>query len=436
MCSSVSCSMNCRPVPGSTMHIASSALSRVSRGVSETATGRGAGSPAPFCSAPASGADRTRASTRLGSVSSRSATFRTSSSKPSAVSPIAFSTGPTSSSTRSRPARLPSSPRPSATSTRKLGRSIAPSTSSMNRSERPLLQHVGRVLPLRHRRDPQLQAPATGHLLRPDHRVRPGPVRIERQHHRIGQPGQHRDLLRRDRRPHDRHRLLHPGLVQRQHVRVPLDHDRPPRLRDRPPRPIDPVERVALPIELALGRVQVLRLRVRAQRPRPEPEHPPALVADRERDPVPEAVVVPALPPLLREPGREQLLDLEPRPLAPGQHLVPRARRHPDAEAPQHLLPQPPLGQVGRAPSPPSATPTGTARRTSRSARAAPRASPSAAAAPRPADPRSPARARRRSARPATRPRPRSPAPPSPRRSGTRPRSPRSRSSNRACPAG
>ena len=71
MCSSVSFSMNWRPVPGSTRHMASSALSRVSRGVSETATGGGAGSPAPFCCAPASRADRTRANTRLGSVSSR-----------------------------------------------------------------------------------------------------------------------------------------------------------------------------------------------------------------------------------------------------------------------------------------------------------------------------------------------------------------------------
>src|SRR5262249_21710053 len=49
-------------------------------------------------------------------------------------------------------------------------------------------------------------------------------------------------------------------------------------------------------------------------------------------------VVAPPPPPLLDPPRREQLVDLEPRPLAPGQHLVPRARRHPHAEPAQNLL--------------------------------------------------------------------------------------------------
>ena len=121
-------------------------------------------------------------------MSSRSATFRTSSSKPSAVSPIAFSTGPTSSSTRSRPARLTQLSTPE--------RDVHPEARQVDRPihqlhepiHRTLLEHVRRVLPLRHRRDPQLQALAPRDLLRADHRVRPGPVRIERQHHRSVNP--------------------------------------------------------------------------------------------------------------------------------------------------------------------------------------------------------------------------------------------------------
>src|SRR5262249_20167197 len=76
--------------------------------------------------------------------------------------------------------------------------------------------------------------------------------------------------------------------------------------------------------------------------PRPEAQHPPPLVANRERDPVPEPVVVAALPALLDQARGQQLLLFEPGPLAPGQHLVPRARRHPHPEAPQHVLAHPP----------------------------------------------------------------------------------------------
>ncbi len=135
-------------------------------------------------------------------------------------------------------------------------------------------------------------------------------------------------------------------LVGREHVHVPLDHHRPPRLRDRRARPIDPVKRAALPIQLTLRRVQVLRLRVAAQRPRPEPLHPPPPVAHREHDPGAEAVVVAALPPLLDQPRGRQLGDAEPRPLPARQHLVPGARRVAHPERPQHLLAQTARRQV------------------------------------------------------------------------------------------
>src|SRR5262249_37656930 len=113
---------------------------------------------------------------------------------------------------------------------------------------------------------------------------------------------------------------------------------------------VDPVERVALPVELALRRVQVLRLRVRAQRPRAEPEHPPALIPDREGDPRSKPVVVTPPPPLLDQPPAQQPTHLLPRPLAPQQHLIPGARGHPHPEPPQHVLPQPPALQISPRP--------------------------------------------------------------------------------------
>ena len=145
-------------------------------------------------------------------------------------------------------------------------------------------------------------------------------------------------LLRRDRRPHHSHRLLDPRLVGGEHVHVPLDDHCPTRLGDGRARAIDPIQGAALPVELALRRVQVLRFRVGPQRPRPEPLDSPPTVAHREHDPRPEAVVVTTLPSLLHQSGRRQLGNAESGPLSAGEHLIPGARRVPHAERPQDLV--------------------------------------------------------------------------------------------------
>ena len=209
-----------------------------------------------------------------------------------------------------------------------------------------LAEHVGGVLPGRHGGNPQTHLPAPGHSLGAQHRVAPGSVGVEREDHLVGVRGQNRQLVRRDRGTHDRHRLLDPRLVRRQHVGVPLHHHRAPPLCDRRPRAVDPVERSALVVELAVGRVQVLRLRVGRERPRAEALDPPAGIPHREGDPRPEAVVVPALPPLLDEPGGLKLRDGEPRLLPPGKNLIPRARREADAEGVEDLRAEPSALQV------------------------------------------------------------------------------------------
>ena len=222
--------------------------------------------------------DSTRRVTSPGSASSRSATRRTSSSR-LIDSPIAASTGTTSSRARSRPA----GELRSAASERRLDlehrqvhrlldqlREAAPAAlaaSSMSAGSSPC----------RHRRHPQPHlaarrrpaAPASSRPAPPGRRPSPAPTSS-------AWPDEQLQLLRGDRRPHHRDRLLDPRLVQREHVRVALDHDRPPRLRDRRPRAVDPEQRAALAVQLALGRVQVLRLRVRRPSPRaPKPSTRP-----------------------------------------------------------------------------------------------------------------------------------------------------------------
>src|SRR5207249_4110535 len=116
------------------------------------------------------------------------------------------------------------------------------------------------------------------------------------------------------------------------------DDHRPSRLRDSRTRAVDPIQGAALPVELALRRVQVLRFRVGPQRPRSESLDPAPTVAHREHDPGPEPVVVTALPPLLDQARRRQLRDAESGLLSAGEHLIPGARRVAHAERPQHLL--------------------------------------------------------------------------------------------------
>ena len=104
--------------------------------------------------------------------------------------------------------------------------------------------------------------------------------------------------------------------MQREHVGVALDEDHPVALGGGRAREVDPEQDLALVVELAVGRVEVLRALVVAHRARAEAEHAAARVDGREHDPLAEAVVdaAGAVARALREPDRQQLLLAEPGP--------------------------------------------------------------------------------------------------------------------------
>ena len=207
-------------------------------------------------------------------------------------------------------------------------------------------EQVRGILAFGHPRDPQPQRLAADRL-RPQHRLAPRAVGVQGQHRllRVGREQLH--LLRRDRGAHDRDGIAHPGLMAGDHVRVSLDHQRPSALHHLRPRPLDPVQRAPLRIQLALGRVDVLRLLVGQQRPRPKPLNAPARVSDREHDPGAEAVVMaPALLAAQDQAGRLDLLDRIARLLTAEQDRVPGPRRAADPELGQRLGAQPAAGEV------------------------------------------------------------------------------------------
>ena len=409
------------PSSGRAMHIASRARSRRSREVSSAAR-RGRRRRAAARRAPASAgpplsgcAATTRPITIAGSRSSRSATRRTRSSR-LALSPIPARIGATSASARSRSAGEPTSVRVEHQPDLEGGQ-LDRAVDQRPEALRPALggHHLGRVLARRHRRHPQPHLAPRRDPLRPQHRLLPGRVGVERQHHLLDHPRERGDLLVGDRRAHHPDRLLDPGLVQGQHVRVALDHDRPARLGDRRLGQVDAVEHLALVEEVGLGRVDVLRPLVGAHRPAAEAERAAAAVADREHDPRAEAVVLAPAPPLLDQPDPAQLVDLEPGPLAAQQHLVPGARRVADREGAQHLLASPRsrqvlarLGGLVGVPEVAGVEGRGAVEQLAEAAALL-------RAAPPPAGPPARAPARPRSARRAAPPPRRSPAPPSPR---------------------
>ena len=85
-------------------------------------------------------------------------------------------------------------------------------------------------------------------------------VRVEAEEEALRQPAELAQLRLRERRPHRRDDRREARLPEREHVGVPFDDDRAVLLRDRLPRGVEPVQEVALPEEVALGRVHVLRL--------------------------------------------------------------------------------------------------------------------------------------------------------------------------------
>jgi hypothetical protein len=206
--------------------------------------------------------------------------------------------------------------------------------------------HFRRVLAGRHPRHPQAHLAPGRDPLRPQHRLLPGGVGVEGQHHLLDHARERRHLVAGDRRPHHRHRLLDPGLMQGEDIGVPLDHDRAVGLGDRRFRLVDPIEQLALVEEVGLRRVHVLGALVVAHRPAAEAENAAAAVTDREHDASAETVVLAPVAVALDEADAVQLLGAEAGLLAADEDLVPGAGRVADAEGAQSLLAEAALGQV------------------------------------------------------------------------------------------
>ena len=154
------------------------------------------------------------------------------------------------------------------------------------------------------------------------------------------------DLLLGERGAHDRHGAPHPGLVEREHVGVPLDEDHPAAARCGGAGEVDAEQLRALVVELAVGGVQVLRPLVFAHRPGTEAVDSPAGVGRREQHPLAEAVVqAPGLG-AGDEADRQQLLVAEAGRAGAGEDAVPGAGRVADTELAQRLLAEPAPEQV------------------------------------------------------------------------------------------
>jgi hypothetical protein len=98
------------------------------------------------------------------------------------------------------------------------------------------------------------------------------------------------------RRPHRRHRLLDPGLVQREDVEVPLDDDRGAGPPDGVERGVQAVERLLLVEQRRLGRVDVLAvLDLGIQHAAAEADHALLPIDHRQHHAVAEKVVAAAL---------------------------------------------------------------------------------------------------------------------------------------------
>ena len=188
-------------------------------------------------------------------------------------------------------------------------------------------------------------------------------------------------LRLRERGSHRGHDGLEPGLVQRENVRVALDHDRAVLLGDRRSCEVKPVDERALAEELALGRVHVLRRNrvVVAETTRPEAEHAPSAVREREDEPA--RVVVVAAP--VHEPGGDQLLLLVafPARLLCEHHA---AGREAEPEFLADVVRQARARRGRRAQARRQAIPRACARSRSPPARGAPAGAPCASAPPRP----------------------------------------------------
>ena len=154
----------------------------------------------------------------------------------------------------------------------------------------------------------------------------------------------HRGAERRD-------RIGDPGLVERDHVHLPFDHDHPLRLAAGGCGMVEIEQGTALVEQGRVGRVQIFGLAL-AEDPGGKGDHPPARVADRKGDAAAEPVIRLAIAVLGRDqqPGLDQPFDAEflERPL----ELAAPIRGEAEAEAGRRRGAHPALVQIGARLSP------------------------------------------------------------------------------------
>ena len=106
-----------------------------------------------------------------------------------------------------------------------------------------------------------------------------------------------RKLLLGEGRPHHRHGLTYPCLVQSQHIRVPLYGYDPTHSCSKLPRFVQAKQLLALAIQLVLGGIHVFRPLILPQGACSETQYTPARIGEREHDPGTKAIVEAPLPP-------------------------------------------------------------------------------------------------------------------------------------------
>ena len=134
--------------------------------------------------------------------------------------------------------------------------------------------------------------------------VGPGGVGIEVDHHVRSVPLEDRHLLLGEGRPAGRDHVLNPAQKDRNAVHLAFHQQRKPGLPDHAARLVQIEQHLALRVERRLRRIDVLGPGFLAgfERARGKGDHPPALVRDREHDPLAKAVVERALGPVARAP--------------------------------------------------------------------------------------------------------------------------------------
>ena len=210
------------------------------------------------------------------------------------------------------------------------------------------LEHLRRIAPRWKRRDAQFETLLGCNPCSLQHRLLPGSVSIERQHHRRCQARQLRNLLVGQRRAHQADALAHPRLVSCDHVGVALAQHHRPGFGGVRPGEVRAEQMAPLVVDLTVRAVEVLRAVLRTQRAGPEAEHASALVAQREGDAPPKAVIDAARSVLraLHESRRQQLGLAEAAAARGQQHAIPGARREADAKLAQDGLLEAPTRQV------------------------------------------------------------------------------------------